>query len=164
MRHLILRQCIGTGSGRGMLWAAVLLAVVLAAVLPAAAIPARADHGVDLAALSDADITALLEQVNAEIVRRGIEKTATLPKGSYIAGRDLPAGRYIYTCLAQGDDWGNVTVRTDEGSGDQLMWHVVSAPENGEDPETIYVTLNEGDELKSGVPFSLTVAPGVFFR
>ena len=50
------------------------------------------------------------------------------------------------------------------GNGKQLMWHVVAAPEKDEAPETIFITLNEGDQLKSGVPFSLTAGSGIVFR
>ncbi len=41
---------------------------------------------------------------------------------------------------------------------------VVSAPEEGEEPETIFITLGSGDELKSDVPFSLTIMPGAVFK
>ena len=119
---------------------------------------------VDLSGMSDDEIVELLNQVNTEIVSRGINKTATLPQGSYIAGRDLPVGRYIYTCLATGKNWGNVTVYSDGGKGNQILWNVVSAPDEGEDPATIFITLNEDDELKSGVPFSLTVYSGISFK
>ncbi len=131
-------------------------------LLPAGA--ALADTRVNLASLSDDELVALLEQVNAEVVSRGIRKTAVLPKGAYIAGRDIPAGRYVFTCMARGSDWGNVTVYSDGGKGKQLMWHVMAAPDAGEEPEQVYITLSEGDELKSGIPFSLTVAGGVVFR
>ena len=125
---------------------------------------AALSEGIDLNALEDSEIVDLLERVTEEMVKRGIEKTAKLPKGTYIAGRDLPCGRYVYTCLAKGDDWGNVTVYSDRGAGKQLLWNVVSAPDEGEEPDTIFLTLNEGDELKSGVPFSLTIMTGVIFR
>ncbi len=46
----------------------------------------------------------------------------------------------------------------------QILWNVVSAPENGADPETVFMTLNEGDELKSGTPFSLTIMSGAIFQ
>lgn len=119
---------------------------------------------IDLAALSDEEVVSLLDQVNNEIVKRGIEKTATLSKGAYIAGVDIPVGKYVYTCLAKGDDWGSVTVYSDKGNGDQLLWEVVGAPEGeNADPETIFLDLKEGDQLKSGVPFSLTVQTGIKF-
>ena len=121
-------------------------------------------EGFDLAQMTNDEIAGLLNQVTGEFVKRGIEKTATLAKGAYIAGEDLPAGRYVYTCLAKGNDWGNVTIYSDRGEGKQLMWNVVTAPEEGEEPDTIYITLNEGDQLKSGVAFSLTIMAAVAFR
>lgn len=138
----------------------VLLAVLTLAL---AACPAFAS-AVDLSGMTDDELLELQEALSAEIVSRGIHLTAELPKGKYIVGRDIPAGAYIYTCLAAGDDWGNVTVYADGGDGDQLLWEVVSAPEDGEEPETVYMNLSEGDQLKSGVKFSLTVAGGFLFR
>ncbi len=122
-----------------------------------------ATETIDLSQLSDEEIVSLMDQVNNEIVRRGIEKTAKLSKGTYIVGVDIPAGKYIYTCLAQGDDWGSVTVYADKGQGDQLLWEVVSAPEEGNESDTVFLDLHEGEQLKSGVPFSLTVQAGIKF-
>ena len=128
-----------------------------------AALPALANTS-DLSAMSDEEVVALLKEVNQEIVNRHIQKTAKLAKGTYIAGQELPVGSYTFTCLATGDDWGSVTIYADGGEGKQLLWKVVSAPENGQERETIYITLKEGDELTSGVPFSLTTAGGVVFE
>lgn len=127
-------------------------------------VPFACAETVDLSRMSDAEVVELLNRVNAEIVSRGISKTAKLPQGAYIAGKDLPAGKYILTVMATGNDWGNVTVYSDGGKGRQLLWEVVTAPEAGQDPETIFVTLSEGDELKSGVPFSLTIMAGAVFQ
>ncbi len=118
----------------------------------------------DVSGFSDDELVVLLELVQDELVKRGIEKTATLPKGAYTAGIDIPAGKYIYTCLAKGSDWGNVTVYSEGGKGKQLLWEIVSAPKEGEEPETVFMNLNEGDQLKSGVPFSLTIQTVVKFR
>jgi len=123
-----------------------------------------AADAIDLAAMTDTEVITLLDKVNQEIVDRGIQKTAKMARGSYIAGKDLPAGSYIYTCLAVGDDWGNLTVYSDGGSGKQLLWNIVQAPKEGEERETIFITLNEGDRLKSDVAFSLTIYSGVIFR
>ena len=50
------------------------------------------------------------------------------------------------------------------GSGKLIIWEVVSAPEDGKEPETIFITLTDGDELKSGVPFALTIMSGAVFK
>ena len=138
-----------------------LCALVLAAGLLPAAVLAEAP---DLASMSDEALLALYDRLNEEVVRRGLPRTATLPKGTYIAGEDLPAGRYIYTCLATGDEWGNVTVYSDRGNGSQKQWEVVLAPEEGQEPETFMVNLEEGDALRSQVNFSLTIFTGIVFR
>ena len=139
--------------------AACLLALILLFSTAAASA-----EGISLAKMSDTEIVALLQEVTNDVARRGIEKTAKLAQGTYIVGVDLPAGKYVFTCLAKGDDWGNVTVYSDLGKGRQLLWEVVSAVEEGEEPETLFLTLNEGDQLKSGVPFSLTIMKGVRFQ
>ena len=127
-------------------------------------LPAAQADPVDISGMTDEEIVALLGQVNTEIVSRGINKTAKLPQGAYIGGRDLPAGRYIFTCMAVGDDWGNVTVYTEEGKGKQVLWEIMSAPKEGEEPETCFITLGEGDQLDSGIPFSLTIMSGAIFQ
>lgn len=109
-------------------------------------------------------LVELHARLNQELVSRGINKTAKLPQGSYIGGKDVPAGKYIFTCLAVGDDWGNVTVYSEGGKGKQLLWEVMAAPAQGEEPETCFITLNEGDQLKSGIPFSLTIMSGALFQ
>ena len=140
------------------------LVLVIALLLVACSPALAATETIDLTQLSDDELIELLDQVNNDIVKRGIEKTATLSKGTYIVGVDIPVGKYLYTCLAQGNDWGNVTVYSERGAGKQLLWEVVSAPEEGQEPQTVFMTLNEGDQLKSGVPFSLTIQVGVKFR
>ena len=144
-------------------WLVVVLASLLLVLSVFGTVHADTD-GFDLSSLTDDEIIALLEDVTNELIKRGIEKTATLSKGTYIAGVDLPVGKYVYTCLAQGDDWGNVTIYSDRGEGSQLLWEIVSATKEGEQPQTIFLTLNEGDQLKSGVPFSLTIQTGIIFK
>ena len=57
-----------------------------------------------------------------------------------------------------------MTIYSEKGEGDQLFWEVVAAPEDGEKPESFFITLNPDDQLKSGVPFSLTIYAGVMFN
>ena len=140
-------------------WIAFMVALAIAACIGCALA-----ENVDLAGLSDDELLALENRIQAEIVARHIEGVATLPAGAYIAGKDVPVGAYILTCLATGSDWGNLTIYADEGDGDQLFWKVVGAPDEGEAPESFFITLNEGDRLKSGIPFSLTIYAGVRFE
>ena len=121
-------------------------------------------EGIDISTLSDDELVALMARVQEEIVARHIEGTANLAGGTYIVGKDIPAGSYIYTCLASGEDWGNVTIYSEKVEGDQLFWEVVAAPEDGDEPESFFITLNPDDQLKSGVPFSLTIYAGVMFK
>lgn len=140
-------------------WIAVLLTLMILACFGFASA-----EEVDLAKLSDDELVSLMGRIHEEIVARGIEATATLSGGAYLAGRDVPAGSYVYTCLAAGDDWGNMTIYSEGGEGEQLLWKVVSAPEEGEEAESFFITLNEGDQLKSDVPFSLTIFAGITFK
>ena len=140
------------------------LIAMLAALALMACHGAVLAEGIDLAGLSDDELVALMGRVQEEIVARHIEGTATLMSGAYIAGKDIPAGSYIFTSLASGDDWGNVTIYSEKGEGKQLLWEVTSAPEEGAAPDAYFITLNEDDQLKSGVPFSLTIYAGVSFE
>lgn len=144
-------------------WFVVALASLLVLLMVFGTAQADTD-GIDLSRLTDDQLLSLIKRANEELVKRGIEKTATLSQGTYITGIDIPAGKYIYTCLAKGSDWGNVTVRAKRGEGRQLLWEIVSAPSEGEAPQTIFMSLNEGDELKSGVPFSLTIQTSIKFH
>ena len=139
------------------------MAVVFALVIMACSSFSMAE-GIDISTLSDDELVALMARVQEEIVARHIEGTAYLAGGTYIVGKDIPAGSYIYTCLASGEDWGNVTIYSEKGEGDQLFWEVVAAPEDGDEPESFFITLNPDDQLKSGVPFSLTIYAGVMFK
>ena len=139
------------------------MAILFVLVIMACSNPSLSE-GIDISALSDDALVALMARVQEEIVARHIEGTANLAGGTYIAGKDIPAGSYIYTCLASGEDWGNVTIYSEKGEGDQLFWEVVAAPEDGEEPESFFITLNPDDQLKSGVPFILNIYAGVMFK
>ena len=143
------------------------LAIILGILMLAgASTPVTADP-IHLNEYDDTALVELLAQVQQEIVDRNIEKKAELFAGKYIAGRDIPAGTYIWTCMAQGDDWGNVTIYGLDEEGNytnQKFWDVAGAPEEGEDIESFIITIEEGDELKSGIPFSLTIYAGPKFQ
>ena len=67
--------------------------------------------GVDLSQYSDEEVVNLLNQVQTELVNRQIEKTATLEKGTYTVGKDIPAGEYVLFKGADSGDGGIVWLR-----------------------------------------------------
>ena len=117
---------------------------------------------IDLSSFTDNEIVELLKQVNQELVDRRINKTAKLAPGTYTGGKDIPVGKYIFTCTATGNDWGNMFVYNDQGK--QVEWQVVSAPEKGQDPETSFITLEKDHTLKCSTPFTLTIMAGAVFE
>ena len=140
------------------------LAAVIAVLCLLVCLGAAAAEGIDLAGLSDEELLGLMAQVQEEIVDRHIAGTADFFAGTYIAGRELPAGSYIFLCKATGSQWGNMTIYSEQGEGSQKLWKVLSAPEDGEEPESFFITLEENDELRSDVPFSLTIYAGPVFQ
>ena len=142
------------------------IALLLIMIMATMTVNVWADN-LDLSGYDDTALVELLGQVQQEVVDRHIEKTAELQAGDYIGGRDVPEGTYVWHCMASGDDWGNVTVYSLDENGDhdkQLFWEVVSAPEAGEEQDSFLITINEGDELSSSVPFSLTIYAGAAFK
>lgn len=69
-------------------------------------------EGIDLSIYSDEELITLLDAVQQETTARNIERTATLPAGNYIGGRDLPVGGYML-----------VSAVSEEGySGELQLW------------------------------------------
>ena len=51
--------------------------------------------------LTDEQLRSLYDAVTAEMSRRGMDSVElTLEEGKYIIGKDIPAGRYMVTCLS----------------------------------------------------------------
>ena len=136
-----------------------LLCVLLVSLL---IIPAAMADKVDLSSLTDDEIVELLAQVNQALVDRRINKTAKMAPGTYTGGKDIPVGKYIFTCTATGNDWGNMFVYNDQGK--QVEWQVVAAPEQGQDPQTSFITLEKNYTLKCSTPFTLTIMAGAVFE
>ena len=125
-------------------------------------IPAALADVPDLSGLTDDEIVELLAQVNQALVDRRINKTAKMAPGTYTGGKDIPVGKYIFTCTATGNDWGNMFVYNDQGK--QVEWQVVAAPEQGQDPQTSFITLEKNYTLKCSTPFTLTIMAGAVFE
>lgn len=50
---------------------------------------------IDLSQISNDDLVQLYQNIQSEFVNRGMEKSAHLPAGRYMVGKDIPVGTYI---------------------------------------------------------------------
>ena len=108
---------------------------------------------------SDAALLDLLRQVQQEVVDRRIEKTANLKGGEYVAGEDIPTGKFVLKCTYSGDWWANLTIYS--ASGSQELWEVITE-EDGTFEKVI--TLEKGAKIECDEPFTLTVYAGIRFN
>lgn len=141
-----------------------LLALVLMlCLLVASSAVAFAEESIDLSALTDADLVALLAEVQSEVAARKIEKTANLTAGTYIGGRDIPVGTYILAAAGTEDEHGIVSLRSVNDPMDdypsKLYEHKM-----GNDVYSVFVTIEEGDTLILPFPYTLTISGGVMFK
>lgn len=125
---------------------------------------------IDLSSYTDEEIVALLAQVQNEVVNRHIEKTATLPMGTYITGKDIPAGNYVYAITVvdaetYGDGYlsGIVSIRSIKDAEDEYPSKLFELVRNTEE-FVCYISLEKGDTFISPVPFTLTISSGVMFK
>lgn len=113
--------------------------------------------------MSDDELIAQLAALQSEIVARDIEKTAALTAGTYIGGRDIPAGDYILASAGEEGDAGIVSLRSVNDAEDEYpskLYEFNFASEG----YTVYITVEEGDELVVPYPYTLTVSAGVKFE
>ena len=78
-----------------------------------------------LNSLSNEELVILLRMIQTEIVNRHIPATANLAGGTYTIGKDIPAGSYTYTCMANGSQCGNLAIFEDASRDNMLFWKVV---------------------------------------
>ena len=119
----------------------------------------------DLSSYSDTALVELLLNVQQEIADRRIEKSANLPAGSYIVGKDLPVGVYDISVIYNGSMWMDIYVYADGGDGDKKQEFTVFADGNyGDGTGAFHVDLAEGGLLKCSAPITLTISVGVMFE
>lgn len=113
------------------------------------------NSGVDMKALSDEQIVVLLQEVNQEVMDRGIEKKAEITPGTYTAGKDVPVGKYDFFSPTDNKTLGEIIVtRADEN--DEVLWR--NAPM--EEDFQYQFELKEGDVLEIRRAGTLTMAAG----
>ena len=106
----------------------------------------------DFSAMSDDELIAQLAALQSEIVARDIEKTAA-----------LTAGNYILASAGEEGDAGIVSLRSVNDPEDEYpskLYEFNFASEG----YTVYITVEEGDELVVPYPYTLTVSAGVKFE
>lgn len=139
----------------------ILMIVIVCATL-AVALTTHAEE-VDLAAMTDADIVSLLARVQAEVVDRHIEKTASLQAGTYTGGREIPAGAYVLAATGKEGDAGIVSLRSANDDADSFPSKLYKF-ERGDGGFTVFITVEDGDALVLPFPFSLTISGGLRFK
>lgn len=140
------------------------LALILTVCLLAAPMAfASAENTTDLSLLKDEQLVALLAEVQSEIVARHIEKTASLTAGTYIGGRDIPAGSYILSTAGTEDEFGIVSLRSVNDPADGYPSKLYEL-KDGDDSYSVFVRIEEGDTLILPFPYTLTISGGAKFK
>ncbi len=119
---------------------------------------------VDMGKYSNEEIISLLDLVQKEIASRGIERTAIIPAGQYMGGKDIPAGSYILVYKTDENHHGIVWLSAaddnlDEEYPSKLYEHISFNRE-----EMFYIDVEDGGILN--VPFTsqLSISVGILFK
>ena len=142
-----------------------LLSMFLAGVLLLCSDGLAAENITDFSALDDSALVELLNLVQQEIATRRIEKPATLMAGTYIVGKDIPAGYYRLHGRYESSYWSNVSVK-DQNGGEKFSGRVLSASNSSDILKVdgwLLVGLSEGDILECDEAIMISVFTGVQF-
>ncbi len=119
----------------------------------------------DLSQYTDTELISLLKEVQQEVANRHIEKSADLPQGSYLVGKDIPAGTYDISVVYKGSMWMDIYIYADGGDGEVKQDFSVFADGNyGDGTGSFHVELTDGELLKCTAPITLTINAGVQFK
>ena len=107
--------------------------------------------GVDLSGMTNDELTAMKQQVDAEMLERGIAKTAILLPGEYIIGSDIPAGTYALSINSEDPGYGRYWLYADQEAFikrvvDEAVLTVSGEMINSDGP--VKVTLIDGQLLQ----------------
>ena len=118
----------------------------------------------DLSDLTDAEIVELMGKVTEELVGRGIEKSAELPAGKYIGGKDLPAGSYIISCKTDENHHGIVWVSAAADDLNNQYPSILYEHVSFRTEEKFRVTIEEGGILNLPFAATITISPALLFK
>ena len=122
-------------------------------------------EAIDFSAYNNAALIELLASVQQEVADRNIEKSANIPEGSYLVGKDIPVGTYDITVTYNGSMWMDVYILSDTESKDvKHNFTIFADGDYGDGTGSFHVDLAEGEVLKCTAPITLTISAGVMFR
>lgn len=116
----------------------------------------------DLTQYTNDQLTELLQNINVEIVNRGLSKTASLAAGTYICGKDFPAGSYD---ISKTDNTKPITIYIGTSNEDGTL----NEPFTGQtifsnDDEAYHYTFSDKDFFRSTEAVQLTINTGIIFE
>ena len=126
-------------------------ALVLVLTLLTVPLYAAVATGVDLSGMTDEELTTLKQQLDTEMLDRGIVKTAILLPGEYIIGSDMPAGTYALSINSEDPGYGRYWLYADQEAFikrvvDEAVLTVSGEMINSDGP--VKVTLIDGQLLQ----------------
>ena len=108
----------------------------------------------DFSGYTDEELIELETALQKEKIDRGIAKSANVPAGTYIVGKDIPAGDYSVSINPTGVvAMAMITVTPEKGYSDSYII------QNGTDIIG-KMTIHDGDTLETITPIILTVYSG----
>ena len=128
------------------------------------AVGAVSEELIDMSSYSDDEIVSLLAQLQAELVSRGIEKTASLRTGKYVGGKDIPAGAYILTCKTDSDHYGIVWLSAPDDDLENDYPSKLYEFVGRDSEESFYIEIEEGGILEVPFAVELQISAGVLFK
>ena len=119
---------------------------------------------IDFSAYSDDELIQLLHSVQQEIASRNIEKTAELRAGTYVVGRDLPAGSYIAFMDNRSVMYQDIVVTSAEGKRKYSFTVYQEGFAKSDGTGEFSLRLEEGDTLRCTYLITLRIDAGVLFK
>lgn len=117
----------------------------------------------DVSNMPDEQLLALNTILQNELVRRQIEKTATLKAGRYTGGVDLPAGYYILEPAGVNADYDRILLETapDATGKTSVKFYEYY---HGDEEVAVFLRIEPNDTLSISFPCKMTISRGVVFE
>ena len=126
-----------------------------------------AEIEIDISNFSDAELIALLEKIETSLMERNLQRTARLGKGTYVCGKDFPAGGYD---ILLPDDSKEQFVRLFAYSAARLESNGKTGNPDIIDgaflhkDEAFHVYLSEGDRIDIAADVLFTISNPIIFE